>query len=397
MSIETAIDDVVSATLEQQAIVGSIIIVAVSGEVAYRKAAGLLDREAGTPMREDAIFRLASFTKPLVAATVLAMIEKGLIALDAPVTAYLPYFTSRLADGSQPVITIEHLLTHTGGIVGDGPALTAAGAGSGLADTDLSLDENLRRLANVELVHAPGAGWVYGKGLDLLGGVIAAIDGSTLGDGVTRYVTGPLGLKDTGFVVRDRERLAVVYGDNRDGAPFRMTGTHTVPLRTGAGSLVFSIERSFSPKAFQSGGSGGVGTAPEFFTFLETLRRGGEPILSRDSVARGIQNRIGKIKREPGSGFGHFGAVVFDPAAAGTPQPAGTFEWGGVYGHRWFVDPVNELTAVIMTNTAIEGCNGPFPRAVRDAIYRGLGTAPPPTMNQPTTKPASYLMGPDPS
>jgi CubicO group peptidase (beta-lactamase class C family) len=250
--------------------------------------------------------------------------------------------------------------------------LTAAGGGSGLADTDLALDENLRRLANVELVHAPGAGWVYGKGLDLLGGVVAAVHGGSLADAVQHYVTDPLAMADTGFVVADRSRLAPVYGDNSGRAPFRMTGTHTIPQRFPGGSLVFSIERVFNPKAFQSGGSGGVGTAPDFYRFLETLRTGGGPVLQGETVARGVQNRIGAVKREPGSAFGHFGAVVTDPGAANTPQAAGTFEWGGVYGHRWFVDPANALTAVIMTNTAIEGCSGPFPKAVRDAIYRGI-------------------------
>ena len=372
MSIESEIDAVVAAALASQAIVGSVIIVGQNGSPVYRKADGWFDREAALPMREDAIFRLASFTKPLVAATTLAMIEKSLLSLDTPVTEVLPYFTPALADGSRPTITIEHLLTHTGGIAAGGPAFDAAGVGSGLADTDLSLEENLRRLATVPLVHAPGERWVYGKGLDLLGGVVAAIDGGTLGDAVERYVTGPLGMRDTGFAVSDPGRLAPVYADNPGGAATRMTGTHIVPQRDGSGSLAFSVQRVSNPRAFQSGGSGGVGSAPDFFRFLEAISHGGAPILSSATVTRGRQNRIGAVVRQPGSAFGHFGAVITDPEAANTPQPVGTFEWGGVWGHRWFIDASNGLTAVIMTNTAIEGCSGPFPYAVRDAIYRGL-------------------------
>jgi len=372
MSVEAGIDAVVGEALGRQAIVGSVIIVAKGGEPIYRKAAGWFDREERVPMREDAIFRLASFTKPLVAAMALALVEQGRLSLEAPVTAYLPHFTPPGPDGRPATIIISHLLAHTGGIVGGGPAFDAAGVGGGLADTDLWLDENLRRLATVPLAHRPGEGWVYGKGLDVLGGVIAAVDGPTLGESLARHVTGPLGLADTGFTVSDRTRLGPVYADNPGAAPIRMVGTHDVPQRDGPGTVTFTPDRVFNPQAFQSGGSGGVGTAPDFFRFLETLRMGGRPILGRRTVTSGTQNLLGAVLRQPGSGFGHFGAVVTDPVAARTPQPAGTYEWGGVYGHRWFVDPINAITAVIMTNTAIEGCSGPFPLAVRDAIYSGF-------------------------
>lgn len=370
MSLQSEVDQVVRQALDANTIVGSVILVAHAGEVVYRAASGLFDREAGAPMRDDAIFRLASFTKPLVAATTLAMIEKGLLALIDPVTKFLPYFTPPFA-GAHPTITIEHLLTHTGGIAGGGPAFDAVGVGQGMVQTDLSLDENTRRIAKVDLAHAPGQGWVYGKGLDVLGAVLATIHGGTLGEALAHYVTIPLGLKDTGFIVSDPTRLGPAYGDNPDG-PVRMSGTHVVRQRDNKGTISFSVDRVFNPKAFQSGGSGGVGTAGDFLIFLETLRKGGGAILSAQTMAAGTQNRLGALPREPGSGFGHFGGVVTDPALNQTPQSVGTYEWGGIYGHRWFVDPVRAITAVIMTNTAVEGCSGPFPKDVRDAIYRGL-------------------------
>jgi len=362
---------VVQKALEQQTIVGSVIQVAVDGQVVHEAADGWFDREAQVPMRADAIFRIASFTKPMVAMTALAMLEAGLLQLEQPVDSVLPGFRPLSPDGSFQPITLRHLLTHTGGIGAGGPDFDRAGVAGGLGDTDLSIEENLERLASVKLVHAPGQGWVYGKGMDVMGGVIATIHGGTLGDALKHYVTGKLGMVDTGFVVTDRERLGPVYADNPGGVPTRMTTSTFVPGRTGGGVL-FSPDRVLNPKAFQSGGSGAVSTAGDFLRFIEAMRMGGGPIVSPATMAMATQNHIGAIPREPGSAFCLVAALVTDPAAAKTPQPVGTYEWGGIWGHRWFVDPTNRISAVIMTNTANEGCSGAFPLNVRDAIYAAL-------------------------
>ncbi|MDB5589082.1 MAG: hypothetical protein JWP26_4052 [Devosia sp.] len=374
----TGLDGVVAMAIAEHRIVGSVIRICKDGQLVYANTAGLHDREAGIAMRDDAIFRLASFTKPLVAATALAMIEKGLLRLDQPVTDVLDYFTPALTDGSRPMITMAHLLTHTGGIGAGGPAFDKAGVSGGMSDTDLSLHDNLRRLATVPLVHTPGEGWVYGKGMDVMGGVLASIHGGSLDDAVCHYVTGPLGLSDTGFFVSDASRLGPAYADNPGGAPTRMTGSTFVPGRGGSGGVTFFPDRVFNPRSFQSGGSGGVGTAADFMAFLETLRTGGGSILSPATMAMATQNQIGSVVREPGSAFCFVAALVTDPKAADTPQPPGTYEWGGIYGHRWFVDPINKLSVVMMSNTANECCSGPFPKAVRNAIYADLRIEPKP-------------------
>ncbi len=363
---------IVDAAIAGDRIVGSVIMVSRDGKLIHQAASGFFDREAGVPMRADAIFRLASFTKPLVATVALAMIERGLLRLDQPVTDILDYFTPSMPDGERPVITVAHLLTHTGGIGAGGLAFDRAGVAGGLADTDLSLEDNLRRLASVDLVHRPGAGWVYGKGLDVLGGVIAARHGTSLHEALNHYVLAPLGLVDTGFFVTDRERLGPVYADNPTGAPTRMTGTTFVPGRGDSSGVNFSPDRVLNPRAFQSGGSGGVGTAAEFMRFLEALRQGGSPLLSADTLAMATRNQIGAVQRLPGNAFCFLGGIITDPALAATPQPVGTYEWGGIYGHRWFADPTNRLTVVMMSNTANEGCSGVFPKDVRDAIYADL-------------------------
>jgi CubicO group peptidase (beta-lactamase class C family) len=99
---------------------------------------------------------------------------------------------------------------------------------------------------------------------------------------------------------------------------------------------------------------------------------GSNPLLKPETIAQALANQIGSVPRRPidaGRRFSLIGAVVDDPIAARTPCAAGTVEWGGAWGHNWIIDPVNQLTIVICTNVAFEGCNGPFTEEVRDAVY----------------------------
>src|SRR5262249_10644101 len=119
-----------------------------------------------------------------------------------------------------------------------------------------------------------------------------------------------------------------------------------------------------------------LGTAGDFARFLEAIRIGGAPILKPESVTQMMRSQIGDLavdNRGPGWSFGYGWAVLQDPAAAATPQPAGAIGWGGVYGHCWFVDPVARLTVIGLTNTAVAGMTGAFPMSIRDAVYAGLG------------------------
>ncbi len=115
-----------------------------------------------------------------------------------------------------------------------------------------------------------------------------------------------------------------------------------------------------------------VGTAPDFLVFLEALRNGGTPLLKLESVKTLTSNAIGDLRVNavgPGWGFGLGVAVLKDPGLAESPQSAGTWKWGGAYGHSWFVDPVRRLSVVALTNTAVAGMSGPFPDAIVDAVY----------------------------
>ncbi|KKB10752.1 hypothetical protein VE25_16285 [Devosia geojensis] len=364
------LDHVIDSAIARRKIVGTVVLVARSGEVVYRRTAGFADREAGKPIAENTIFRLASVTKPIVAATALAMIERGRLGLDDVVAGHLPYFTPKLPDGRQPAITVRQLLTHTAGL---GYAYSDPAISTGLGNTDFDFEANFTRVAALPLFYEPGTAWQYSVAIDVLGAVIAKVEGTTLGEAAARYVTGPLGMADTGFAVTDLSRLAVPYGDAQP-EPERMGDPHVV-VDANEGRKLFSPSRIFNPRAFQSGGAGMVGTAADILEFLEALRRGGDPILSAETTAMAMRNQIGDLPRadSPGMRFGFLGAVLDDPAAAGWTSAPGTVNWGGVYGHSWFIDPANGLSVAIMSNTALEGCTGQFPADVRNAVY---GVAP---------------------
>ncbi|MGB3024486.1 serine hydrolase domain-containing protein [Paradevosia shaoguanensis] len=368
MDLQTRLDGAIDGAISRGRIVGAVLLLARHGEVIYRRAAGHFDREAGKPMREDAIFRLASVTKPLVAATALAQVERGLLGLDNAVADYLPYFRPRLADGTEPAIRIRHLLTHTSGLGYEYPGDPEIN--TGLLETDFDFEENFTRLAGQPLFFEPGSRWEYSLAVDVLGAIVAGVHGSTLHDALAHYITGPLQMRDTGFHVTDNGRLAPPYAD-ASPQPIRMPDPHTV-TNSKDESTSFSPGRIFNRRAFQSGGAGAVGTADDLLRFFEAIRTGGTPILLNETVAQAVQNQISDVPRreeDAGRRFGWLGSVLVDPSVAGSPQGAGTIDWGGIYGHSWFVDPVAGYTMISMTNTAVEGCTGSYPDEIIDAIY----------------------------
>ncbi len=363
MTLEHRLNTVIDAALGSR-IIGCVVRVNQNGQTVFCRAAGYADREKGMAMAVDSIFRLASVTKPIVSTAALRMMELGRLQLDDPVTRFLPWFTPMAPDGSVPAISLRHLLTHTSGITYDVPATVAGG----LSGPNIALEENLRRLAQVPLAFMPGSRWAYGMGIDVIGGVLAAIHGSTLEDAVATHVTGPLGMKDTHFHVTDRARLTVPYADGTP--PMPMGENEPVPGRSG-GVTVFSPDRIHDPNAPQSGGAGMAGTAGDVMKLLEEFSGAGK-LLRPETVAMALSNQIGAVPRDPadpGKRFSLIGARLEDPHLATSPCPVGTADWGGAYGHNWLIDPTNRISIVTCTNTAFEGCNGPFREEVRDAVY----------------------------
>ena len=371
-ALAARLDPILERAIAQQRIVGTVVMVARQGRVVYHRAAGFADREAGRAMQQDQLFRFASLTKPVVAVTALRLADQGQLDLQAPVSRYLPYFTTRLADGTPAVPTLAQLLSHTSGLhygfgeERDGP-YHQAGVSDGLDGATLTLEENLKRLAGVPLDFGPGSHWRYSLGLDVMGGVIAAATGLPLPAVVQREVSAPLALQDLTFHVTDPARLATAY---RDGypRPEPMSEPYLLPLPKGG--ILYSPARALSANAFASGGGGMQGSAGDYLAFLEALRQG--KLLQPASQRLFMEDQIPGLQREdaPGWGFSLGAAVLRNARLAKTPQTPGTLQWGGVYGNAWFIDPARELSVVILTNTAIAGMSGPFPDAIRDALYQ---------------------------
>jgi CubicO group peptidase (beta-lactamase class C family) len=375
----TAVKAALEAGIAEGKVVGAVAVVTLDGQ-ATAMAAGYDDRDAGTWLKTDAIFRLASMSKAMVCCTALALIDRGRLGLDDAAAKYLPAFRPKLADGSTPDILIRHLMTHTSGLTygfmeRPGHPYHRANVSDGLDQPGLSMEENLRRLASAPLKCAPGSGFNYSVSIDVLGAIVARINGTTLGEAVEEYVTGPLGMTDTGFGVSDPARLAMPYADHYP-APAPMTDPQTVrrpedPLT----ALVFSPSRVSNPGSYQSGGAGMNGTAADYARFLEVLRQGGAPILKPETFAMATRNQIGTLPRDPrdaGLRNGFIGGLIDDPQAAATPQSRGTLTFGGAWGHHGYIDRERRLSVVCLTNTALEGVAGTFPMNLRNAIYRAL-------------------------
>jgi CubicO group peptidase (beta-lactamase class C family) len=374
-NITQRIDAALNTALNEKRIVGAVIAVMQDGELVHFKAYGLANREQGKPMQEDAIFRLASITKPIVTAAALAMIEKGKFKLDTPVTNFLPDFKPKAPDGSTPTITIRHLLTHTAGLSYDflqpleGPYNTIP-VSAGIGD-DVTMEENLARMVQAGLTFPPGAAWLYSVAIDMLGAIMAKVEGTDVEGAVKKYVTGPLDMSDTSFFVTDETRLVQPYS-NAAPEPVAIGDGFKQPFVPGCGPINLGTSRAFSKTAFQGGGGCMNGKAKDIVRFLDTIRAGGAPILSKDTTQQMMSNQIGPLRVifDPtgNTAFGFGGSILLDPAASGSALSPGSWQWGGVWGHSWFVDPTRKLTIVNLTNTTLEGMVGQMVGDVQRAV-----------------------------
>ena len=379
------LDAVLDKAVADGRIVGAVVMLARNGQVVYERAAGMADAEKGTPMRLDARFRLASMSKPIVSAAALALAENGMIALDDPITRWIPFFTPELKGKAEPVITVRHLLTHTAGLSygflepSDGP-MTVAEVSDGLDNPPITLEENLWRLATVPLYYEPGTSWKYSLAIDVLGEVVSRAAGDTLPKVVRQYVTGPLGMTATDFVVDKPDQLAVPYVWAK-GKIHRMAETELVPNAVSAAR--YQPERALDAQAFPSGGAGMMGTAANYLTFLEAVRNNGGSVLKPETAVSMISDQVSMICAQsaskaagntgevvaPGWGFGFGGAVLLRPEKAEYPAGQNTWSWSGAYGSHFFMDRANGISFVVLTNTTPTGMAGPFAVDLAKAVY----------------------------
>jgi CubicO group peptidase (beta-lactamase class C family) len=333
---------------------------------------------AAVPMSTDTVVRLGSMSKPIVAACAMTLVEDCTLRLDDPVDDLLPELAKPrvLADPGGPLddtvpadrsITVRDLLAFTLG-TGMVPAEPGTVPIADALDTlgEPSLDEWVRRLGNLPLVHQPGERWMYDTGSDVTGALIQRATGMTLGEAVRERILDPLGMADTGFSVRPDSlgRFATAY--ERDNAP--------------TSEAVVEAGRDWSvPPVFESGGGGLVSTAEDYLRFASALLHGGGP-LSRPAVTLMTSDQLTRAQRVvSGFGPGYFATtswgfgmgIVTDRTHLG--PSAGSYGWTGFYGTAWYNDPAEDLTGLLILQRAHAG--NPALRLPRDfwtSVYQAI-------------------------
>ncbi len=366
---------ILRSEIEKRKLPGAVALVARKGRVAYFESFGLRDPATGTPMSNDTIFRVYSMTKPLVSVAAMMLLEDGRAVLTDPVSKFLPPLgklpvSVQKADPvsgkvtyslvpAEREMTLQDLLRHTSGLAyGELTAnapVKEAYAKAGLAPSDglpfdirsLTPAEEVERLATVPLAHQPGTVWEYSLSSDVLGRVVEAISGMTLGQFLQERLFSPLKMSDSGFFV-PTDKLARL--------------AQPAPADPATGNPIRLIDVTATPNN-DSGGAGGVSTAADYLRFAQMLLNGGRldavRVLSRSTVALMTADHLGKLDAAltpgelllgtPGYTFGLGFAVRREAGLAGAPGSPGEYMWGGFAGTYFWIDPKEELIGILMT------------------------------------------------
>jgi CubicO group peptidase (beta-lactamase class C family) len=360
---------------------GCVIGIARHGRLAWLEALGMRDPDSGDGMKSDAVFSIASMTKLMTSVVIMQLFEEGQLLLGDPVDVYLPQLANMKvaefsSDGSlmtrpakhQP--TIQDLLRHTSGLtyqnrgtstahtVYPGSSITAAGA--------LKPSEFLETLGNCPLLFDPSAKWEYGFSTDVLGHVVEAVTGKSLGEAMAERIWGPIGMSDTAFELDAKAAKRYALAFDRDP----ITGEPQSIAHARGGK-----------RLWQSGGGGAVSTATDYLKFLHMMLSLGEfgdarilgrktvELMTSDHLAAETENRIADTMDPAATGYG-FGLGVAVRRQDGISALAGSegdYYWSGVYGTYFWVDPFEGLTVVLMAATP-----GPYRLRMRQLIRAGV-------------------------
>lgn len=389
------INDVIARNyVESGAIPGALTLVWRRGEVIWSGMSGLMDIGKRLAMREDAIFRLYSMTKPVTAVALLMLMEEGKIALDDPVSRFIPGFASLgifaggnlgafLASPNTRPMKVVDLLRHTSGLTYgflNRTNLDAAYRKLHIAEANSEggLKSMIADLEKLPLEFTPGEMWNYSVGLDVAGYLVELISGQRFSDFLRARILAPLRMHDTDFVVpaSKRDRLSTCYY-----------------IRDGKMAVFDDAQNSTyaQPPQLESGGGGLAGTAADYLRFCRMLLNGGEldgaRLLSPKTVGLMTSNHLpgrrtmtemmpltGTFNESgyAGVGYGLGVAVTEDVAATGLPGTAGEYSWGGAAGTYFFNDPREQLAVVFMTQILFAVDRIKLRRDLRSLVYGAM-------------------------
>ena len=356
----------VLSAVEKGAVPGAVVHVSQAGRLLLFQGIGQADGDR--PMATDAIFRIASMTKPITSVAVMMLVEEGKIGLDDPLSRHLPEFADLRVAGNargelvapRRPVTIRDLLSHTSGIPYGFAAPEAlkdhvreAELADGLNPRDPTLADNTRRLARIPLAHQPGTAFTYGMNTDVLGRVVEVASGQPLDRFLSERIFVPLKMTDTAFSVPGEKKLrvAAIYHPVADARPARVARVKSDPETVG--DVTFSARRVLTPPKYFSGGAGLVSTAADYSRFLTMLLRGGEldgkRLLRTETIRTMTINQIGTLNCPFSIHGDKFGFGFGLTTAAGAGASVGSYSWGGIYHTFFWVDPQRELVAIIMT------------------------------------------------
>jgi CubicO group peptidase (beta-lactamase class C family) len=365
------IGTLMDAFIERGVIAGGVTLIGRHGQIAHLQAHGHMDVASATAMRPDALFRLASMTKPVISVAILLLLEEGKILLNDPVATFIPAFKDLQVEvaNRQPAgapsllpaggfhlepaaraITIGDLLTHTSGLGSAtvGPAAAQATTLLERRTASATLADVVPQMAGVPLSFQPGTAWEYSGafGFDTLGHVVEIVSGLALDEFLQQRMFEPLGMASTTFTASaaDLPRVATLYERGTDGLQ-AATPTGWVARMTDPNNRYFS------------GGGGLLGSAEDYSRFALMLASGGkldgQRILSRKTVDLMASNHIGQLPYRTtidmrGYRFGLGVRVLDNPAEATTLASRGTFGWAGAFSTNSWIDPVERMVGLLM-------------------------------------------------
>src|SRR3989449_3548141 len=363
---------------------GAVVLIARKGKIAYFEAFGQRDPVANTPMSKDAIFRLYSMTKPFTSVAVMMLVEEGRLVLSDPVSKYLPQLatlqvsvprfdpdTGKAVYALVPAerqMTIQDLLRHTSGLVYGGftghAQVKELYAKAGVDWRDVTPTEQLERLAKVPLAHQPGSAWEYSLSTDVLGRVVEAVSGTTLGKFLAERIFAPLKMTDTAFLV-----------------PKDKIGRPAQPLATdkATGKPIELLDVTSAQKN-DAGGAGSAGTTGDYARFCQMLLNGGHldgvRLLSRATVSHMTSDHLGDIKiagtLARGYTFGLGFAIRKETGLNAVPGSAGEYTWGGAAGTGFWIDPKEQMVVILMTQNQPGPARGYDRQLFRQVVQQAI-------------------------